>query len=269
LSDVPARDFALTDTHAHLSIVERQLGSSTISDIERAYALKPGETHSSFILDPGTEPDDFSVRKNQYGDLSFVRLAAGIWPGEKPIKNPIPALEALERAVRDPECAAVGECGLDYHWMHGTKQAQRDLFSAQISLARTYKKPLIVHSRDAASDTLDILKTEGQGVRIILHCFGYDAENAKKFLDAGCWISFAGNITYKKAESLRDAAAIIPLDRLLLETDSPYMTPEPHRGRPCTPLDIRATYELVAKLKRIDLYDLAKTVTSNARFLFY
>jgi len=152
--------------------------------------------------------------------------------------------------------------------MHGSEAAQAALFSAQIELAVRYGKPLIVHSRDAHRDTLAIVKPAASRIPVVIHCFGYDEAAALEYVAAGCYVSFAGNLSYKKSGALRAACAAVPAGRLLLETDSPYMCPEPRRGKDATPLDIGRTYALAAELRGVGLDALADTIARNASILF-
>lgn len=253
----------LTDTHAHLSYVAERLGQEAIDAVAAAYAGT-----GAMVLDPGVDYDDYPRRKAAFGGLGFVRLAAGIWPDAESIGNVEARVASLEEYVRDPGCRAVGECGLDYHWMNGGEAEQAALFRAQIELAVRYGKPLIVHSRDAHRDTLAIVQAAAPRIPVIIHCFGYDEEAALEYVAAGCRVSFAGNLSYKKSGALRAACAAVPDDRLLLETDSPYMCPEPRRGKDATPLDIGRTYALAAELRGVGIDYLAELVARNAAALF-
>ncbi len=272
--DAPA-EAPFPDSHAHLSLVGDRAGSGPLGEVLSAYdsawetACSEGREDSApKVVDPGVRADDLRERVGRTGRRPWLLYAAGIWPGKEALEDPWPHLRALEAAAALPECAAVGEGGLDYHWMHGSREAQRLLFEAQIDLAVRLGKPLIVHSRDAHRDTLGILSSLRPGVPVVIHCFGYDADAAREFLDLGCWISFAGNLTYPASSELRKACALVPADRLLLETDSPYMAPEPFRGKPCTPLRIRPTYEVAAALRGEEMENLARTVSGNLRIVF-
>jgi TatD DNase family protein len=272
----------LSDTHAHLSLVSEELGkerlASLIGDYARAWESTAAEGRSgSLLLDPGVDPDDLGPRLELLapeGRLPpFIRLAAGLWPSARNLASPRSSLDALEvsiaRASRDGlEPAAIGECGLDYHHMEGSAEAQALLFEGQIALATRLGLPLIVHSREAAAETLVLISRGRSSAPVIIHCFGYGPSEARAFLDSGCWLSFAGNLTYKGSDALREACAAVPDDRFLLETDSPYMNPVPLRGKASTPLDIERTYALAAGLRSVGVGELAETVSRNARSLF-
>lgn len=255
--------WGLTDTHAHLSFVAERGPADVLVRVADAYRRS-----GAMILDPGVEYDDFAGRVAAFGELPFVRFAAGIWPDSDSMLDVERRVQVLATSIADRRCVAVGECGLDYHWMHGSAEQQARLFGAQIELALRYGKPLIVHSREAHGDTLNALRGVAGTIPVIIHCFGYDEEAAREYLAAGCWISFAGNLSFKKSQALRDACRIVPAERLLLETDAPYMCPEPLRGRASSPLDIGRTYAVCAALRGLSLAELADSVAENARTLF-
>ena len=254
---------SLTDSHAHLSYVTERLGASCLEELAAAYGAGDG-----LIVDPGVDFDDFQSRKRRFGAYHFVRLAAGIWPDAESMKDAGRRIAALEMSVGDPACAAVGECGLDYHWMNGSAAEQAALFGAQVELAVRSGKPLIVHSRLAFAPTLATVEAAAARIPVVIHCFGYGEDEARAFLAAGCFLSFAGNITYKKSAGLRAACAVVPDDRILLETDAPYMNPEPGRGKPSSPFDIGRTYAAVSAIRGCGPERLAALVTANVRAIF-
>ena len=245
---------------------------------ERIGAVETEARSPARILDIGVEGGDLARRKSTIaeamhmmretrpGRLSLdalpIQWAAGIWPGREAFAAPQRALEALDRDLASG-ADALGECGLDYHHMDAPAKAQIALFSAQAERAQTLGLPLIVHSRDAYADTLRVVATVAAWIPVVIHCFGYGPSEVEAFLAAGCYISFAGNITYKKSEPPRAALALVPPDRLLLETDSPYMNPMPRRGLPSNPLDIGRTYEFVASLLQMETVALRDRVSKN------
>ncbi|HAP44740.1 MAG: hypothetical protein A2087_05845 [Spirochaetes bacterium GWD1_61_31] len=254
---------ALTDSHAHLSYVRDRLGEAALTAIFQAYAGTAAR-----ILDPGVTYNDFDDRLDAFGDWPFVRFASGIWPDVPALPSISTALAQLERAVRRPECIAVGEAGLDYHWMNGTAAEQASLFQGQLELASACGKPIVVHSREAALATWRLVKPFAGKLPVLLHCFSYDGEWAQRFLEAGCYLSFAGNLSYGKPDTLRQALRAVPANRLLLETDAPYMNPLPRRGQPSTPLDIGRTYRLAAEWRAVPLAELAASVATVAAEVF-
>jgi TatD DNase family protein len=262
-ADMAAAPGALTDSHAHLTYIKDRLGKAALAAVFQAYS---GST--ARILDPGVAHDDFAGRVRAFGDWPFVRFAAGIWPDVPALPSISAALAELETAVRQSQCLAVGECGLDYHWMNGTAEEQASLFQGQLELAVSCGKPVLVHSRAAAEATWHALKPFSEKIPVLLQCFSYDPEWAQCFLDLGCYLSFAGNISYGKPDALRQALQLVPANRLLLETDAPYMNPLPRRGQPSTPLDIGRTYRLAAELRAVSVAELADSVARVAAAVF-
>jgi TatD DNase family protein len=198
----------------------------------------------------------------------WLALTAGIWPGRPALDDPEGSMTRLEASVVASSAeglpvAAIGECGLDFHHMEADGATQARLFALQCDLARRLGLPLVVHSRDAFAPTLEVLRAEAEGIPVIIHCFGYGPAEARAFLDSGYRISFAGNLTYPKAAPLREALVLVPENRLLLETDAPYMNPHPGRGRPSSSFDIGRSYEKAAALRGVDPGRLAAAVSRN------
>jgi TatD DNase family protein len=171
--------------------------------------------------------------------------------------------------VTQPEVVAVGEIGLDYHYEKAPREAQRAVFARLVGLAREVEKPIVIHTREAASDTLDVLESEGaREVGGVIHCFSEDKAFATRALDLGFDLSFSGIVTFKNARSVQEVAAWAPLDRILVETDSPYLAPVPLRGKPCEPAYIVHTARRVAELRGTTLEALAMATTANAERRF-
>ena len=266
-----------TDSHAHLAHVAERLGEAALKEVLDAYAaagdaLRNASNKASiegpFILDIGTDPGDLEPRIEKLGRRPYLRFSAGLWPGKAAFENPGRALAALEADLRGGACSAVGECGLDYFHMEAEPSVQRALFEAQALMAVEAGLPLVVHSRDAFLDTLAVVAEVAGAVPVVIHCFGYGPAEAERFLSAGCMLSFAGNSTYKSASQLREALAITPADRILFETDSPYMNPLPSRGKPSTPLDLHRTIEAAAASTGTDRASLAAAAGENALRIF-
>ena len=158
----------------------------------------------------------------------------------------------------------MGECGLDYFYEHSPRDAQREAFAAQIALAHRHGLPLVVHARDAWDDLFDVLSSEGVPERTVLHCFTGGPDDARRCLDAGMLLSFSGIVTFKNAEPVRDAARLCPLDRLMVETDSPFLAPVPHRGQRNEPGFVPLVGAFVAQLKGLDPARLAESSWSLA-----
>jgi TatD DNase family protein len=173
----------------------------------------------------------------------------------------------LEELCALPEIHAVGEAGLDYYYDHSPRDSQRAGFERQCALAMKVGKPLVVHVRDAHEDCLDLMS--GAGIRRgVIHCFTGDTNAARRYLDLGFYISLSGVLTYKKTETLQEAARFCPIDRLMVETDSPYLAPVPHRGKKNQPAWVIETAKKLAELKGLTLEDVAEATTRNASALF-
>jgi TatD DNase family protein len=179
-----------------------------------------------------------------------------------------PFLKDIVSWIRYPKVVAVGEIGLDYHYMHSAKETQVEAFRRQIRIARRADLPLIVHSRDAEHDTLDILKDEAHGMRGVLHCFSGSSDIAGKAIEMGYYISFAGPITFKNAHGLREISRKIPDERLLIETDAPYLSPVPMRGKRNEPSFLGHTAQALAEARGVSLADIGRITTLNAMRLF-
>jgi TatD DNase family protein len=177
-------------------------------------------------------------------------------------------LAELEALAAHDKCVAIGETGLDYYRDHAPHEDQRRAFEAQIALARRVAKPLVIHTRAADEDTLAILNEQARGLRVILHCFSMSDRVEECLAHEDWWLSFAGNCTYPSAEGLRAAALRVPADRLLVETDAPYLSPQPVRGKPNQPANVVATARAIAVERRVSYADLERSVDANAAALF-
>ena len=178
-------------------------------------------------------------------------------------------LKKLETLTTRPKVIAVGETGLDFYYSHSPHDVQRHIFARFIRMARETGLPLVVHERDAHKDAAELLGREGAGkVRGVIHCFTGDYEAARKYLDMGFYLSFTGIITFKNAQSLREVVREVPLEKMFVETDSPYLTPVPHRGKRNEPAYVRFVAETVAQVKGLTLEEVARVTTSNVRALF-
>ena len=180
-----------------------------------------------------------------------------------------PTEQKLIELAAHPKVIAIGETGLDYYWQKDRPEWQRDRFRRHIRAAITTGKPLVVHMRDAAEDTLGILKEEGaQAVGGVMHCFTETWDVARQALDLGFYISFSGIVTFKNALAIKEAAQKTPLDRILVETDSPYLAPAPHRGKTNEPAYVRHVAEEIARLRTLSLEEVSEATTANFFNLF-
>jgi TatD DNase family protein len=265
------------DTHAHLSMLERR-GIDPHAVLTGLFAEGFG-----FILDISLDPGDLAKRIGDFSVYPRIRFASGLWPHAGTILKRHDLIGELERDINNAQAGlvcALGEFGLDHYWNgEGRGKAagagegssdlagERELMEMQMDLAKKLSLPVIIHSRDAPKETAEILKAYPES-RGVIHCFSYGPEELKTFLDLGYFISFAGNLTYKNAQNIRDACALVPPDRLLLETDCPYLAPVPHRGKPAHPGMVAETCKAAAEIRRVDPAALAEQTAENTRALF-
>ncbi len=178
-------------------------------------------------------------------------------------------MEKLKALCTHPKVIAVGETGLDYYYDHSPRDVQRHVFAQFIHMASETGLPIVVHERDAAGDAAELLRGEGAGkLRGVIHCFTGNYDAACAYLDLGFYISFTGIITFKNADPLREVVRKVPLERMLIETDSPYLTPVPHRGKRNEPLYVRFVAETIAKVKELAVEEVARVTTENVKHLF-
>jgi len=198
-----------------------------------------------------------------------VWATVGVHPHEADA-HPDLGAAALVEAARHPKVVGIGECGLDYYYDKSDRSAQKERFQAHIDAARESGLPLVVHTREAEADTAELLERaiEQGGVAGVLHCFTGSAELARKALDIGFFISLSGIVTFKNARELQETAKSIPLDRLLVETDSPFLAPVPHRGQTCEPAFVADTAAFVAELRGDELKTVSDATTANFFKLF-
>jgi len=192
-----------------------------------------------------------------------VWATAGVHPHEAS-----GGVDGLVDLLADPRVVAVGEAGLDFHYDHSPRDAQRDAFAAQIGLANAHDLPLVIHTREAWDETFAILDAEGVPARTVFHCFTGGPDEAAEGLARGALLSFSGIVTFRTAEDLRAAAATCPLDRAMVETDSPYLAPVPHRGRPNEPAHVALVGAAVAEAMGRPVDEVAAATTANARAFY-
>lgn len=197
--------------------------------------------------------------------LFDVRAAVGVHPHDASVLDDA-MLDALDQMAVHPNVLAVGEIGLDYHYMHSPAETQREVFRRLIALAKKHKKPIVVHTREAPSDTLSILEEEkADEIGGIIHCFSEDRAFAERALALNFDVSFSGIVTFKNARSVHEVAAWVPADRFMVETDSPYLAPIPFRGKRCEPMHVVYTAKRVAELRGVPFEEIAMQSSENAR----
>lgn len=253
------RPFPLIDTHCHLEM--KQFDDDRAEVIRRA-----ADAGFEALITVGSTFQSVSDAIELAERHDFIYATVGIHPHDaKDFSENIYA--RFKEWSTHSKVVAVGETGLDYHYDHSPRETQRDIFRRHIELARECGLPLIVHSREAQEDTMTIL-SEQKVDRGALHCFSGDMAMAEKAMSLGLYISFAGPVTFKKALQLKEIARIIPDDYLLIETDAPYLSPEPFRGKRNEPAYLRHTAEHIASLRGISTEDIARITTLNAKRLF-
>ena len=287
-----------SDTHFHFNILNDEERLSVVEQM--------AERNCFFGLDIGTHCDDLESRQKLAFDVinkitdeekkkkafDMFYFSAGIWPAPEAIrdrKNQIAELERQLSAALNNEnpfyrkVCAIGECGLDHHWnpsgVDGRCESEfdqelydgeKEMFLMQLNLAKKYSLPVIVHSRDAFEGSLEVIKESGYDNGII-HCYSYGLEEAKAFIDRGWYLAFGGGVTYtkkSKMDAMMELLRYVPSDRILLETDAPYLAPVPFRGTPNTPVLIEHSYKFIADARGCSVEELCSTVDSNIKNLF-
>jgi TatD DNase family protein len=255
---------ALVDSHCHLDRLSPR--GSDATEVERALAeaLDTGVVH---LLCVSVNLEDFPRVLRLALDHAQVSASVGVHPNERPPVDPTE--EGLAAPAGNRAVVAIGETGLDYHRAPGEPPWQEARFRRHIRAARAVGKPLIIHSREAREDTLAVLREEGADqVGGVMHCFAEDWETARRAMDLNFFISFSGIVTFANAHALRDVARRVPLDRMLVETDAPWLAPAPHRGKPNRPAFVRHVAECVADVRGVSLDVVAQATTENFFTLF-
>lgn len=257
----------MIDSHCHLA--DDTFVPDLEDVIERAQSVGLAGALCVIDLTNSAEVDRFQRVRNLW---PAVRCAAGVHPHQA--GKYADAVDEVDRQVRhavdtlDGLCA-VGEIGLDYHYDFAPRGLQREVFGRQVGLARDLSLPVVIHTREAEEDTVRILRTEGRGeVRGVFHCFTGDADLAGQALDLGFHVSFSGIVTFPKATEIREAATMVPPDRLLVETDSPYLAPVPHRGKRNEPAWVTRVVEMLADVRKQTPDEVAAATTSAFASLF-
>lgn len=250
------------DAHTHLDACGCVDGADVTAVMDRAAAV--GVTRAVTIADD-LDSARWVVRAAHWDERVAAAVAlhptrtAAVTDGE---------FAEIERLAGDPRVVAVGETGLDYHWDHSPPPAQQASFRWHIDLAKRLGKPLMIHDRDAHEDVLEILRDEGAPGSVVFHCFSGDAAMARECSDAGYLLSFAGPVTFKSSHALREAAVVVPEGQLLVETDAPFLTPHPYRGRANEPYCLPWTVRVLAALRRVSDERLAESAGRNAERVF-
>ncbi len=252
----------LIDTHAHLTFDELAgqlddvLTRSIEADVTRWITVGTNVVDNEKVLHL------ISEHEHMYGALGYHPHDA---------KNITAAdMDLLKKQTHHAKVLAVGECGLDYHYMHSPAQTQQRIFRAHLDIAVELQKPVVIHAREAFNETMAILDDyAGKLKNVVLHCYGGDAERTRRVLDRGYHISFTGTVTFKRSDALRNVAKTIPLDRLMIETDCPYISPHPKRNvRPNEPALLVHTAQCLADVHEIELEEFAQIITKTSETFF-
>ena len=253
----------IVDSHCHLDALDYETLHQNIADV----VAKAKVREVKHLLAIGVTLSRFEKVYPELAKFDNVSLACGVHPLDFE-EEPYDA-ERLLRLAQDPKVIAIGEIGLDYYYSAETKVAKQAVFASQIDVANRLNKPVIIHTRQAREDTIHLLRdNQAEKCGGVLHCFTENYDMAKQALDLGFYISISGIITFKNAEELRDVVRKLPLDRLLVETDSPYLAPVPYRGKQNQPAYTREVCEYIATLKGVSAEEMAQITTQNFERLF-
>jgi TatD DNase family protein len=252
----------LVDSHAHVDSCDFDADRDAMLARARAAGVET-------ILAIGGGPDALDSSMPFAEGYDWIYAAAGIHPHEAALATPA-HYEALSRLAKHPKFLAWGEIGLDYHYDHSPRDVQQRVFVEQLELARAAGKPVILHCREAWPDCLAQLEQHwrASGLGGIFHCFGGTVEEARRGIAMGFLVSFAGNVTYPKAQNLRDVAAGLPLDSLLIETDAPFLAPQGHRGRRNEPAYVAEVAKTLATVRNLAPAEVASLTAANFRRFF-
>ena len=241
-----------TDSHCHLDPDDAgaALAEARAAGVDRVVCVGTDEAHSRAAVAVAVAHDG-------------VWATVGLHPHDA-----VAGVDWVDGLLGQPRVVAVGECGLDYHYDHSPRPVQREVFAGQVALAHRHDLALVIHTREAWDDTFAILEAEGVPDRTVFHCFTGGADEARRALDLGAHLSFSGIVTFKAAGDVRAAAALCPLDRLLVETDSPFLAPVPHRGRPNQPSLLPVVGAAVAAVKGVDVDRVEAATWAAAEAVF-
>ncbi len=255
----------MIDTHCHLSLLSTR---DLDADAELSHCAAAG---FRAVLDVGIDVEDFQTRADRAARWNGVWLSAGLYPSHaarEDFRSWLPeALAQLRPLLSHTRVCAIGELGFDRHWNYGNPDLQAELVAPQVELSGEFGLPLILHNREADQDIRRAFP-EGPPAGGILHCFSGDREFASWALERGFHLGFGGNTTFRRNTALRELLKWVPMDRVLLETDAPWLAPEPHRGKPNRPLNTVLVYQLLADIRGLSVPELTDHVARNAAELF-
>lgn len=251
----------LIDSHCHLNFPQ-------LKDRTDEILKKANEQDVRYFLTVNTRLDEYNFLKNLTKQYKGIFCSVGVHPQDVKDHNLITLKDELSKALKDSKTVALGETGLDYYYENSPPLEQKKSFNIHIECAKEFNIPLIIHTRDADEDTIDALLPYKNHVTGVFHCFSGGIELAKKALDLGFYISFSGIITFKNAFDLMEIVKYVPLECILVETDSPFLAPIPYRGKTNEPAHVRLVAEKVSELKNIDIDLVENQTTQNFFNLF-
>ncbi len=248
----------IIDTHAHYE--------DEAFDADRETLLKKiRESGIGVVVNIGSSMETTKKTLALTKKYDFIYGAAGVHPSEIEELEDESCYRELEKMAKEDKIVAIGEIGLDYHWETPDRELQKKHFEKQLELAKKVKKPVVIHSRDAAADTLEIMKgAYKQDIGGIIHCFSYGKEMAREYLNMGYYLGIGGVITFKNSKKLKEVVEYMPLSRLVLETDSPYLAPEPNRGKRNSSLNLGHVIRAIAALKQVTEQEVVDAAYENA-----
>ena len=249
----------MIDTHSHINFSDyKENFDSFIKDIKN--------NDIEIVIIPGVEPSTFNEILSYCNNYKMLYGAIGIHPSEAKTYSEETEKE-IYRLCNERKIIAIGEIGLDYYWEQETKELQKEVFRKQLKIAEELNLPVLIHDRNAHEDTFEIIQ-EFNLKDVVFHCFSGDVEFAQKCIEKGYYIAIGGVVTFKNAKDLKEVAKIVPLDKLLLETDAPYLAPVPYRGKLNTPAYLKYIAEEIANLREIDVELVKEQTTLNAKRIF-
>ena len=252
----------LTDSHCHLDHEQFHEDREAVIDRARAAGVE-----CMMAIGTGDGPPDLEAGIRLADHYPFIYATVAVHPHEAS-KATDETFARLRELAQHPKVLAIGEMGLDYHYDFSPREVQRAVFERQLDLASEARKPIVIHTREAWSDTLEVLRSRWRGEGI-MHCFTGDEEQAREALDLGFYLSFGGVLTFPKAETVRQAARVAPEDRILIETDCPYLAPVPHRGKRNEPAFVVETARRLAEVRGESPEAIAEATTRNFERLMF
>lgn len=248
------------DTHTHYDAEQ--------FDKDRVELLSSMREHNvGFILNVGATLDGCKSSVEFARKYPFMYAAVGVHPDEVGALND-ETFAWMEELLLDEKAVAVGEIGLDYYWDNEPREVQKEWFIRQLALARKHDLPVCIHSRDAAEDTLNVMREYAKGLRGVIHCFSYSPEIAKEYVENGFYIGVGGVVTFKNGKKMKEVVKATPIERILLETDCPYLAPEPYRGKRNSSIYLDRVAQEIGQLKGMTANEVIEVTEQNAKTLF-